>query len=307
MNDRLTGLIAATHTPFDANGELNLSVVEKQAEHLVRHGVNGVFIGGTTGECHSLSIEERLALAKRWCEVVQGSGLRLVIHVGSNCIADARMLAAQAQSLGAPAIAAMPPSYYKPDCVDTLIACCRAIAEPAPACAFYYYHIPSMTGVELSMPTFLDRAAEHVPGLAGMKFTHADLAAYLKCLHVQKERFDVLWGMDEYLLPAVALGAVGAVGSTYNLAAPLYQRMLTAFSRGDLATARAEQLRSIQLVDLLDGHGFMAAAKATMAMLGVDVGPPRLPNPSLRPEQHQHLRASLEQLGFFDWVRSATS
>jgi len=304
MDTRSTALIAATHTPFHANGELKLSVVEKQVDHLVRNGVSGAFIGGTTGECHSLSVEERLALSKYWCEAAEGSGLRLIIHVGSNCIADARRLAAQAQSLGVPAIAAMPPSYFKPDSIDTLVACCQEIAEAATACAFYYYHIPTLTGVELSMPKFLDCAADRVPTLAGIKFTHADLAAYLKCLNVQRGRFEVLWGMDEYLLPAVALGAVGAVGSTYNFSAPLYQRMLMAFARGDLADARAQQLRSIQLVDLLEDFGYMAAAKAMMGMLGVDVGPPRLPHRGLSREQYQCLRSSLEQLGFFDWVRS---
>ncbi|MBM3997128.1 MAG: hypothetical protein FJ303_23705 [Planctomycetes bacterium] len=90
MTIKLHGLVAATHTPFDANGRLNLAAVEKQAEHLHRNGVKTVFIGGSTGESHSLTVEERMALALRWSEVVRGSGLRLVVHVGSNCLADAR-------------------------------------------------------------------------------------------------------------------------------------------------------------------------------------------------------------------------
>jgi N-acetylneuraminate lyase len=100
MTIKLLGLVAATHTPFDGAGQLNLSTVQTQAEHLLRNGVNSVFIGGSTGESHSLTVEERLALARRWSEVVQGSTLQLVIHVGSNCLADARMLASQAQDLG---------------------------------------------------------------------------------------------------------------------------------------------------------------------------------------------------------------
>jgi len=245
-----------------------------------------------------------LALAKRWSEVARGSKLRLVIHVGSNCLADARTLATQAQSLGAFAIAAMPPSYFKPDSLDTLIACCREIAEAAPALRFYFYHIPILTGVQFSMPEFLTVASDRIPTLAGIKFTNADMAAYLKCLNLQDERFDVLWGMDEYLLPALALGAVGAVGSTYNFAAPLYHRMMTAFSRGDLVTARAEQYRSVQLIELLVEFGYTAAAKAVMGLLGVEVGPARLPNTNLRPEQRKPLQARLDNIGFFDWIRA---
>src|SRR3954468_21447917 len=113
MMAKLHGLVAATHTPFDAEGELNLAVVEKQAAHLLRVGVGAVFIGGTTGESHSLTVDERLALAKRWGEVVKGLQLRLVVHVGSNCIVDGRTLASQAQSLGVAAIAALAPSYFK--------------------------------------------------------------------------------------------------------------------------------------------------------------------------------------------------
>src|SRR5262249_35591896 len=162
--------VAATHTPFHADGQLNLSVVEKQAEHLLRQGVRAAFIGGTTGECHSLTTDERLGLAHRWADVVRGTELGLVVHVGSNCLADARALASQAQALAATAIAAFSPSYFKPRCVETLIACCADIAAAAPSVPFYFYDIPSMTGVQLPMPEFLGRAPEKVPTLAGIKF-----------------------------------------------------------------------------------------------------------------------------------------
>src|SRR5947208_724615 len=144
MPMKLHGLVAATHTPFHPDGGLNLAAVEKQAEHLLRDGVAAVFVGGTTGESHSLTVEERLALAKRWAEVVRGSGLRLVVHVGANCLADARALAAQAQEVRADAIAAVAPSYFKPRSVDVLVACCAEIACAAPAVPFYFYDIPSM-------------------------------------------------------------------------------------------------------------------------------------------------------------------
>jgi len=97
----LTGLVAAAHTPFFQDGSLNLAVVEQQAAHLLAHDVATVFIGGSTGESHSLSLAERQTLAQRWAEVAQGTRLRVVVHVGSNCLADAITLAAQAQQLGA--------------------------------------------------------------------------------------------------------------------------------------------------------------------------------------------------------------
>jgi N-acetylneuraminate lyase len=304
MTLKLQGLVAATHTPFDADGRLNLVAIAKQAEHLHRCGVKAVFVGGSTGESASLTVEERLAQAQRWSEVVRGSEMRLVVHVGSNCLADARAMAAQAQSIGAAAIAALAPSYFKPPSLDALIACSAEIAGAAPALPFYFYDIPVLTGVQFSMPEFLAVAPQRIPTLAGLKFTNPDLMAYQRCLHAQEGRFDIPWGMDEYLLAALTLGAVGAVGSTYNFAAPVYHRIMAALSNGDLSTARAEQYRSVQLIELLAKFSFVPAAKAVMGFLGVDVGEARLPHPSLAPEQRSRLRDSLERLGFFGWVRS---
>lgn len=302
MSIKLTGLVAATHTPFHADASLNLQAVEKQAEHLLRTGVSTVFIGGTTGESSSLSVEERLALAQRWTEVAKQTPMRVVVHVGANSIADARTLAAQAQSLGATAVAALSPSYFKPASIEALVACSAEIASAAPGLPFYHYDIPSMTGVSLSSPAFLEAAAPKIPTLAGIKFTNPDLAAFQRCLNADGGRFDIPFGIDEFLLAAFSLGATGAVGSSYNFAAPIYLRIMAAFAQGDLATARQEQLRSVRLVESLSQYGYMAAAKATMGFLGVDVGPPRLPNMSLSAGRQAELREGLERLGFFDWV-----
>ncbi|MBM3841082.1 MAG: N-acetylneuraminate lyase [Verrucomicrobia bacterium] len=299
----LTGLVAATHTPFKSDGSLNLAVVETQAARLLADGVSTAFINGTTAECLSLSLEERRTLAQRWFEVARGTDLKISVHVGSNCLPDARALATQAEQLGAISISAFAPSYFKPRDLDALIAWCADIAAAAPGTPFYFYDIPVFTHVSLSMPDFLERAPALIPTLAGLKFTNPDLMAFQLCLAAGGGRFDVAYGCDEWLLAALALGAKGAVGSTYNFAAPLYRRMWTAFTAGDLETARQEQYRSVQLIHLMAGKGFMGAAKATMALLGVDVGPARLPNASLTAAQTKTLRDELETLGFFDWIR----
>jgi len=178
----LTGLVAAVHSPFRTDGSLHLDAVEAQAAHLLSHGIRVAFVGGSTGECHSLSLEERSQLARRWVEVARGTALGVVVHVGSNCLADARSLAAQAEGLGAAAVAALSPSYFKPRDLDTLVACCADIAAAAPRTPFYFYDIPVLTGVSLPMPDFLERAASRIPTLAGLKFTSPDLLAYQLCL-----------------------------------------------------------------------------------------------------------------------------
>jgi len=299
----LTGLVAATHTPFHADGSLNLNAVEAQAAHLAANGVSYAFIGGTTGESSSLALAERRALAVRWMEVTRGAKLKVIVHVGANCLGDARDLAAQAQQLGAVAISALAPSYFKPGNVARLVDCVADIAAAAPELPFYYYEIPLLTGINLAPSEFLAQAADRIPNLAGIKFTSNNLMEYQLCRAFRGGAFDMPYGFDEIMLSALALGATGAVGSSFNFAAPIYLRLMRAFAAGDLKTAREEQFRSVQTIAVLAARGYMGAAKATMKMLGVDVGPARLPNGSLSAEQQATLRAELEKLGFFDWVK----
>jgi len=247
-------------------------------------------------------LSERIALSQRWFEVVNGTCLRVVVHVGSNCLADAKTLASQAEQLGAAAISALSPSYFKPRSLDMLIACVGDIASAAPQTPFYFYDIPVLTGVNFSMPEFLEQAGNRIPNLAGIKFTNPDLMAFQLCLRADSGKWDVPFGCDEFLLAALALGAKGAVGSSFNFAAPIYHRMMSAFERGDLATARNEQFRSVRLIQLLASYGYMGAAKAVMGMLGVPVGPARLPNGTLSMEQISLLKSKLEEMGFFEWV-----
>ena len=292
------GLVPAVLTPFDAAGELNLAAVEPHANLLAADGVAGVFVGGTTGEFSSLTFEERLALAARWAAVVKGTPVRLVVHVGANCLPDAKHLAAHAQSVGAAAIAAVAPSYFKPKSLDVLIAWCAELAAAAPDTPFYFYDIPHLTGVAFPMVDFLEQAPERIPTLAGLKFTNLDLMTYQRVLRAGGGRFDVLYGFDEQLLAALVLGARGAVGTSYNFAAPMYNRLIAAAQAGDLATARAEQYRGVELIALLQRHGFLPAAKELMRVRGVDLGPVRLPHVPLTAEQAVHVRRDLAALGF---------
>jgi N-acetylneuraminate lyase len=291
---RLVGLVPAVLTPFESNGDLKLAAVEKQVELCLKDGVAAAFVAGTTGEFSSLTVPERKGLAERWLTVSRGTKLGIVIHVGSNALRDSEELAAHAEKHGAAAIATVAPNYMKPKTVSQLAEWCAKVAAAAPATPFYFYDIPSMTGVSLPMPEFLANHAKDIPTLAGLKFTNSDLMAFQQLKHVEGGRFDVVWGFDEYLLAALALGAEGAVGSSYNFAAPLYRRIIAAFQAKDLAAARGEQFRSVQLIALMQRYGFLAAAKEAMRMRGADLGPVRLPNSNLNVEQAAAFRNEME-------------
>ncbi|MFN4905937.1 MAG: dihydrodipicolinate synthase family protein, partial [Planctomycetota bacterium] len=191
---RLHGLVAAVHTPMHSDGSLNLEAIERQAEFMQAQGISWVFVGGSTGESHSLTVDERIALAERWSQVRLGSGLGMVVHVGCNSLADAKTLSAHAQRIGADAVSALSPSYFKPRSIELLIECCQQIAQAAPKLPFYFYDIPVLTGVQFSMAQFLETASESIPNLVGLKFTNSDLASYLRCLMLQEGRWDIPWG-----------------------------------------------------------------------------------------------------------------
>jgi N-acetylneuraminate lyase len=161
-----------------------------------------------------------------------------------------------------------------------------------------------MTGVALPVAEFLAKAADRIPTLVGVKYTHEDFPDYSACVKAAGGRFDILFGRDELLLEGTKAGALGAVGSTYNYAAPLYLRLLEAHRRGDEATARTLQDTAIKMIALCNGTGVthLAASKALMAMLGVNCGPVRLPLVQPTSLQLAGLRAKLTEIGFFDFA-----
>lgn len=299
-------LVAATHSPFHSDGSLAPEIVPVQAAFLAANGIRSVFITGSTGESHSLTCAERLALYDAWAAAAPEHGLRVVAHVGGNCLEDAKTLARRAEQCGFAAISALAPSYYKPGGLPALVSCCAAIAAAAPETPFYYYDIPALTGVEFAMEDFLAEAPERVPTLAGIKFTNPDLVSYRRSLAVAGNRFDLPWGVDESLLAALAVGAKGGVGSTYNWAPGLYRNLIAAHSRGDLAEARRLQSLSIAMIDAMASTGFLGTAKALMTRLGVPVGPARLPLGNPPSDRIDALIHKLRDLGFDDWGACAS-
>lgn len=289
MKLQLPGLTPATHTPFDQNGEVNLAAIETQAAFMASKNIESVFIIGSTGESHSLTIDERLSVASRWLEITANSKMKVVVHVGANCLKDAQTLAKHAGTNGAAAVAALAPSHFKSASLAELLAWSKSIAAMCPQTPFYFYDIPSLTGSSFPMNAFMEKAIPEIPNLVGLKFTNADLVAYQRVRN-QFPGYDYLFGIDECLLPALSLGCQGAVGSSYNFAAPLYQKLMQAFRNGDMATAQTQQYKSVQLVDLLcSAGGYLPAAKAVMEYLGVPVGPARQPFPQITSEARRRL------------------
>jgi len=297
--DRIEGLIAAPFTPFKADGEIDFSKAGPYAELLARNGVVGGFVCGSSGEGQSLSLEERLKLAEAWIKEAP-KGFKVIVHAGANALPDVKAILRHALKTGAHSAALLAPSYFKPSSVAALVSYCAEAAAAAPELPVYYYHIPSMTGANFPMREFLLQAKDLIPNLAGVKYTHENLMDYSECVELMDGRFDMLFGRDEMLLCSLPLGAKGAIGSTFNFAAPLYLKIVAAYDAGDLKKAKELQILSHRMLRAIFeiGKAPLSAIKATMELAGIDCGAPRLPLPSLDAKDKERLRKGLEATGF---------
>ena len=146
------GIIPAFYACYDGQGAVDTGRVEELTRYMVRKGVKGVYVGGSSGECIYQSVEDR----KKTLEHVvrEGAGkLTIIAHVACNNTADSMELAAHAQSLGVDAIAAIPPIYFHlPE--YAIAQYWNDMSEAAPDTDFIIYNIPQLAGVALTMPLF---------------------------------------------------------------------------------------------------------------------------------------------------------
>ena len=296
---RLEGMVAATFTPMDAAGNLNLQAIAPYAEHMASSGVIGVFVCGTTGEASSLTTDERKEILVHWVKAAKDR-FKVIVHVGSNCQRDAVELSRHAAENGAWGIGAIAPSFFKPTSIDELIRFFKPIATAAPKLPFYYYNMPAMTGVDLSVPRFLHEGKKEIPNLAGTKFTHNNLMEMAECLNLDGGAFEVLHGYDEILTCGTALGAIAGVGSTYNYIPSVYAGIFEAMKKNDLVTARSLQMKSIEIVEVIIKYGGgVRGGKAIMNLIGIECGDCRSPIASFSDEEYHSLKEDLEKIGFF--------
>ncbi len=303
---KLTGLIAATFTPMDQDGQVNLDPIPSMVDRLLRQGIKGLYVCGSTGEGPSMTTEERERVAQAYVQSVQGR-IPVVVQVGHNSIEDARRLAKHAASVGADAISAVPPSYFLPENVSVLIETLGRITDAAPNLPFYYYHIPRLSGLSLDLITFLKTAPPRIPSLAGIKFSSRETEVMQRCLAFENGRYNILFGVDEMLLGGLAAGCDGAVGSTYNFLAPLYQEVMGNLEKGDLSTAQACQLKAVQFIEVILRYHGLSGIKAAMTLAGVPCGPTRLPSTQLTSLELASLKDELDALDFSAFANRGVS
>ncbi len=299
--EKIYGLIDAPFTPFHSDGEVNLEPIPAYARMLQENGLKGVFINGSSGEGYMLTMEERMRLAEKWIEAAP-QGFKVIVHVGSCCVKESRIMAEHAQSIGAWGIGSMAPPFPKIGRIEELVKYCEVIAGGAPELPFYYYHIPAFNGVYLPMTELLKAVDGRIENFAGIKYTYESLYEYNQCRMYKNGKYDMLHGQDETILASLALGgARGGIGGTTNYNGRELTAIIEAWDKGLVATAREKQEFSQAVINVICRYrGNIVGGKRIMKLIGFDLGPNRIPFQNLTDEEELAMKRELLEINFFE-------
>lgn len=266
-------VITAMVTPFDAEGALDLATAERLADHLVRHGSDGLVVCGTTGESPTLSWEEQLAMLQVVRSAVAGRAAVLA-GTGSNCTLEAVTATCAAAAHGADGALVVVPYYNKPP-QEGLEAHFRAVAAAAPELPLMLYNIPGRTGCSLAPETtarLLDR-----PNVLSYKASSGTTEEVSQLRALCGDRLAIYSGDDALTLPMLAVGAVGVVSVASHLVGDAIQALIRAYLAGDGSEALRRHEQLLPLIRALFCTTNPIPLKAALEIAGWPVGAPRLP------------------------------
>ncbi|XP_053613385.1 N-acetylneuraminate lyase-like [Plodia interpunctella] len=293
------GLVPPVFTAFNDDHSVNYNIIPSYAKFLADAGIKAVLVGGTTGEHMSLPIEDRKKLISEWVRVGKSLGIHIMVQVGGTAFPYVIELAKYCEKVGVDSLLTLPELYFKPAKVDDLVFYIEQIAKAAPKLPVLYYHIPSMSKVELDMPAFVAAASARVPNFKGIKFTHNDLSVGAQVLRTLKDGQEVFLGADTLLAPAALLGIRSSIGTTFNLFPRLAVEILQAVQSKDGEKARALQEKLCKAVEahVVEGE-WVPIMKAGMEIVtGFKMGPPAYPQRPISAEARQRIQTKLRALG----------
>ena len=305
MSRHNVNILPAVFTPMHEDGSLHYSRIDALYNRCVSQGFKGIFLNGTTGECMSLSAEERKKIVEAWMscrKMNHNPDFKIVVHVGSANLIEAAHMAEHAQACGANGIAMVPTFYFRAKTLSDLVDQCKYVAGAAPEVPFYYYNIPSMTGVNFPLTSFMEEAIREIPTFAGLKNSFNDLVDYQRCIHLAKDDYAMYWGTDEVFMMVYAGGNRNYVGSTYNFMGDIYFRMLDAYYACNFEKLTTLEAEASKIYDILNDYNSLIAGKEIMRHVGVDCGPVRKPLKKLNAADSTALIDRLGKTSFFDYA-----
>ncbi len=308
MNLEKVEILNAVFTPMFGDGIVNYNRIPDLFHHCINTGADGIFLNGTTGECMSLSVDERLKLVEAWTDYrkkINRPDFKIFVHVGSCNLYETANMAEHAQAHGVDGVAMVATFYFRPKTLEDLIEQCEYVASAAAETPFYYYNIPFLTGVNFPLLSFLEMASRRIPNFAGLKNSFTDIVEYQHCIHFAKENYSLYWGTDEAFMMLYAAGNRQYVGSTYNYMGDVYRQMLKAHHDGDSRKVVTLEGEADAIYKLLSQYNGISAGKEIMRFVGVDCGVVRKPLKPFTKAESDTLLKKLKATSFFDFHKSS--
>ncbi|KAI8424852.1 hypothetical protein MSG28_006774 [Choristoneura fumiferana] len=292
------GLMPPVFTPLNDDHTINYGAIPAYAQYLQKSGIKSVLVGGTTGENMSLSVADRKKIVDTWVKAAKTTGLHIQVQVGGAPLQDVIELAKHCVTAGADSLLTLPELYFKPKNVDELVSYVAWVAEAAPSLPVLYYHIPSMSKVEINMPAFVAKATTRIPNFKGIKFTSNDLSEAAQVLRILKDGQEMFLGADTLLAPAAMMGIKSSIGTSVNLFPQLAHDILAAVEANDIEKARLAQEKLSLAVEAHTVEGeWVPIMKAGMEIVtGIKVGPPSLPQVPISAEARKRIEGRLRNL-----------
>ena len=273
------GIFPAFYACYDKNGEISPEAVEKYTEWLIEKGVDGIYVGGSSGECIYQSVADRKLVLEHAVKAAKGR-LVIIAHVACNNTKESCELAAHAESLGVDAIAAIPPIYFHlPD--HAIAQYWNDISAAAPNTDFFIYNIPQLAGVALTLPLLREMLKNpRVKGVKNSSMPTMDIQKFKYEGTLGGREFVVFNGPDEQFVSGRMIGADGGIGGTYSVMPELFvtlNKLLIAGER-EKACALQHDINNV-IYTLCSGKGNMyALIKAVLKKrVGLDLGGVRAP------------------------------
>lgn len=273
------GIYPAFYACYDDEGNVSCDRTKALTEHLIEKGVSGLYVGGSSGECIYLSVEERMKTLEAVMEAAKGR-IKIIAHVACNNTKDSCILARHAESLGVDAIAAIPPIYFRlPE--KAIAKYWNDISDAAPKTDFVIYNIPQLAGVALTL-SLLDEMLKNprVKAIKNSSMPVQDIQMFVRQAKMNGKEIDVFNGPDEQFVSGRIIGASAGIGGTYAVMPEVYVKMDEAVEKGDFALAQKLQHAANEVTyKMCSAEGNMyAVAKAVIGKrTGIALGGVREP------------------------------
>ena len=288
MSKEIIGVIPPIITPIDENEKVDEAGLRKLINHCIDHGIHGIFICGSNGECMSLTQAQRDRAIQIALDECSGR-VPVIAGTGSNETDYAVELTKSACADGADAVLVVTP-YYNKTTQRGLVTMYNTIAD-ASTKPVILYNVPSRTGIGIQPETYV-KLAEH-PNIAAIKEANSDISKIVETFSLVGDKLDIYSGNDDQIVPILSMGGMGCISVLSNVVPAGTVAITDKFFAGDVAGAAQLQCKYMPLIRSLFCESNPIPVKAAMAAMGYCENFLRLP---LVPMEEDHYETMIQRM-----------